>query len=89
MTFGFPAVVALNLDKSTCCMHRFSFNENLLSTFLCSMTSGRAASYKLEDAAQLSNILVDVSEWDGMDGEIEEEEFDLSDVMGDDWDTDL
>lgn len=89
MTFGFPAVVALNLDKSIYCIHRFSFNEKSLSTFLYSITSGRAASYKLEDTAQLSNILVDVSEWDGMDGEIEEEEFDLSDIMGDDWDTDL
>ena len=89
MTFGFPVVVALNLDKSIHFMHRFSSNKKSLSAFLCSITSGRAASYKLEDTAQLSNILVDVSEWDGMDGEVEEEEFDLSDIMGDDWDTDL
>jgi len=88
MTFGFPAVVAVNLDKSIYCIHRFSFNEKALSTFLYSITSGRAATYKLQDV-QLSSIIVDVDEWDGEDGEIFEEEDDLADIMGDDWNTDL
>jgi len=91
MTFGFPAVIAINIDKSIYCIHRFSFNEKALSTFLYSITSGRATSYKLQGdtATQLSKMIVDVSEWDGMDVEVEEEEFDLSDIMGDDWNTDL
>ena len=50
--------------------HNPSANEKSLSVFLCSITSSRTASYGLEDAAQLSNILVHVSEWYGIDGEI-------------------
>jgi len=88
MSFGFPAVIALNVDKSIYCIHRFSFNEKALSTFLYSITSGRATSYKLRDA-QLSNIIVDAEAWDGKDGEVFEEEDDLADIMGDDWNTDL
>ena len=52
-------------------------------------TSDRTVWCKLEDAVQLSSILIDVSEWDAIDGEIDEEEFDLSDDMGDDWHKDL
>ena len=89
MTFGFPEVVAFNLDKSTCSMHRFSLNETPLSVLLYSIVIGRTASYELENAAQLSNILVDVSELDEINGEIDEEEFYLSHIIGDVWHTDL
>ena len=88
MTFGFPAVVAINLDKSIYCIHRFSFNEKALSSFLYSITSGRAASYKL-DEQNIEDVIVNVEEWDGKDVVVEEEEFDLADIMGDDWNSDL
>ena len=60
---------------------RTSFNEKAISTFLHGVTSGRQRTVKL---LQLPTVAT-TEPWDGKDGEaIEEEEFDLAELMG--WD---
>jgi len=83
LTFGFPAVVAVNVDKSVYSVFRLSFAEKSVSTFLYSITTGRAPSAKFDVLPKL----VDVEAWDGKDGVPIEEES-LADIMGDDWNTD-
>ena len=62
---------------------RSSFNEKAISTFLHGVTSGRQRTVKL---LQLPTV-VTTEPWEGKDGEaIEEEEFDLAELMG--WDDD-
>jgi len=80
LTFGFPAIAALSLDKNVYAVFRGSFNEKSIATFLHSITTGRATTNQLN---VVPNIL-DVEEWDGKDGVPIEEES-LADIMGEDW----
>uniref|UniRef100_A0A7S1ZV28 protein disulfide-isomerase n=1 Tax=Ditylum brightwellii TaxID=49249 RepID=A0A7S1ZV28_9STRA len=79
LTFGFPAVVAVSLDKNAYVVLRGSFNEKSVSRFLTSISTGRQGTVPLRKIPEIA----DVEPWDGLDGTPIEEE-PLEDIMG--WD---
>jgi len=80
LTFGFPAVVAVNVDKNVYSNFRLSFAEKSLRTWLVSITTGRAISAKMDELPTIETA----EEWDGKDGKPIEEES-LADIMGEGW----
>lgn len=82
LTFGYPAIVALSVEKQAYTVHRGSFSEKAISGFLSSITSGRQRSTILPNMFDI----VTVEAWDGKDGAPIEEEPPLSEIMG--WDDD-
>lgn len=85
MTFGYPAVVALSLDREAYAVQRGSFSEKAITTFLHSITTGRQPTIKLSAIPEV----VTVELWDGKDGTPLEEEPPLSEIMGDDFEGEL
>jgi hypothetical protein len=82
LTFGFPAVVALSLDKGAYSIMRGSFSEKKVTAFLHGVTTGR------QPTAKLNNFptVVTTEPWDGKDSAPIEDEIPLSEIMG--WDDD-
>jgi len=81
LTFGFPALVALSYDKQAYAVLRGSFQEKSVVSFLHAITSGRQSTTKMSNGIPK---VVTMDPWDGLDGALPEEEFDLADIMG--WD---
>ena len=84
LTFGFPAVVALSLDRQAYAVMRGSFSEKNAEKFLHGVTNGRQATIKL--SRPINDLIVETEPWDGLDGKPIEEELSLADIMG--WDDD-
>jgi len=80
MTFGYPAVAALSMDKGVYAVQRGSFTEKNVGRFLSGITTGRQPTVKLAGGVP---EVVKVEPWDGKDGE-PIEEIPLDEIMG--WD---
>jgi protein disulfide-isomerase A6 len=80
LSFGFPALVALSLEKQAYAVLRGSFTEKSISSYLHGITTGRQPTIKLDKLPQP----VTVEPWDGKDGVPVEDEIPLSEIMG--WD---
>ena len=80
----YPAVAAVALDKKAFAVQRGSFSAKAIGIFLTSITTGRQRTTKLETLPDF----VKAEPWDGKDVEVEQEEFSLADIMGDDDDDD-
>jgi len=77
---GYPAFVALSLKKERFAKHAGTFTFESLKSFIDGMMSGET---RTSDLGTVGKV-VKVAPWDGKDGEIiEEEEFDLADLMND------
>jgi protein disulfide-isomerase A6 len=80
LTFGYPAVVGLSMEKQAYAIFRGSFNEQAVGKFVAGITTGR------EPIVKLNNPLPPVTTtdpWDGQDGVPFEEE-----PLDDFWDDD-
>eukprot|EP00567_Pseudictyota_dubia_P011984 CAMPEP_0197459156 /NCGR_PEP_ID=MMETSP1175-20131217/50601_1 /TAXON_ID=1003142 /ORGANISM="Triceratium dubium, Strain CCMP147" /LENGTH=447 /DNA_ID=CAMNT_0042993945 /DNA_START=58 /DNA_END=1401 /DNA_ORIENTATION=+ len=77
LTFGYPAVAALSMDKGVYAVQRGSFTEKNIGKFLSGITTGRQPTAKV---AKMPTI-VSLDPWDGKDGTPIEEE-PLDDIMG-------
>ena len=84
LTFGFPALVALSLDREAYAVMRGSFSEKSVAAFLHGVTTGRQPTIKLSKSIQ--DVVVATEPWDGLDGAPIEEEMSLDEIMG--WDDD-
>jgi len=83
LTFGFPAVVAISLERKAFSVMTGSFNAKSIAAFCHSITAGRKAVVPFPEG--LPDIATVDVPWDGIsDGEVIEEEFSLDDIMGDD-----
>lgn len=78
LTFGFPAVVALSLERNAYSVLRGAFSEKSIGKFLRGITAGRQPTTKLEK--ELPKVVM-VEPWNGLDG-IPIEEEPLDDIMG-------
>eukprot|EP00548_Thalassiothrix_antarctica_P007218 CAMPEP_0194131032 /NCGR_PEP_ID=MMETSP0152-20130528/1882_1 /TAXON_ID=1049557 /ORGANISM="Thalassiothrix antarctica, Strain L6-D1" /LENGTH=457 /DNA_ID=CAMNT_0038825685 /DNA_START=27 /DNA_END=1400 /DNA_ORIENTATION=+ len=80
LTFGYPAIVAVSLDRGAYSVLRGSFKEAGISSFLNGVITGRQPTIKMNGELPT----VQTSEpWDGEDGSaIEEEEMSLDEIMG-------
>jgi len=81
LTFGYPAVAALSIDKGVYAVQRGSFVEKNIGKFLSGITTGRQPTMKIAEMPEIKSV----DPWDGMDGSPIEEE-PLDDIMG--WDED-
>eukprot|EP00978_Attheya_sp_CCMP212_P020401 scaffold58325_cov56-Attheya_sp.AAC.5 len=80
LTFGYPAVVGLSMEKQAYAIFRGSFNEQAVGKFVAGITTGR------EPIVKLNNPLPPITTtdpWDGQDGVPFEEE-----PLDDFWDDD-
>lgn len=79
--YGYPALVALNVKKRAYAPLRSAFQLNQIIEFVKEAGQGGKGNLPLEKAPSI----VQAEPWDGKDGEvIEEDEFSLEDLMGDD-----
>lgn len=79
--FGYPALVAINHKKEKFSVLKGSFSEEGIKSFMGSLVVGRQRTVPLSTVAEINTV----DPWDGEDGKLEyEEEFDLSELMGDD-----
>lgn len=81
LTFGYPALVALSLERQAYAVQHGSFNEKAITSFLYSISTGRQPTIKLSQIPEV----VTVEPWDGQDGAPLEEEPPLSEIMGDEF----
>jgi len=85
---GYPALVALNIKKKAVLHHRGGFSKDSINEFLQYVIAGRIAPSVLKnDVPKLRNA----TPWDGLDGQMPEEEdysdlddMDLDDIIVDD-----
>lgn len=77
LTFGFPALAVVSLEKNVVAVHRASFTEVNIRKFLMGITTGRQKTVELREIPEI----VTVEAWDGLDGVPFEEES-LEDIMG-------
>ncbi|KAL0919832.1 hypothetical protein M5K25_011953 [Dendrobium thyrsiflorum] len=79
--YGYPALVALNVKKRAYAPLRSAFQLQQINEFVKEAGQGGKGNLPLEKAPSI----VQTEPWDGKDGEvIEEDEFSLEDLMGDD-----
>ena len=76
MTFGFPAVSALSMDKGVYSICRSSYTVNNIKKFLTSLTMGGLQSFKIDRSPEIAFV----EPWDGEDAIPYEE-----DPLDDDW----
>jgi len=81
LTFGFPALVALSVDRKAYAVLHGSFTEKSMASFLHGITTGRQKTVPLDAIPNVATV----EPWDGLDGEVVEEEFDLSEIMGEEF----
>lgn len=67
--FGFPALIAVSRKKNIFVVHRGSFTESSIRTFI----TGLSAPKHLNDLPKILPPLVEQKKWDGKDGPKEEE----------------
>ena len=76
LTFGFPAVVAISLDRQALAVMHGAFRESSVQSFLHGITTGRQSVVPLTGAgAELP--VVTTTPWDGKDGKPIEEDVDF------------
>lgn len=81
--FGYPAMAAVNARKMKFSFLKLSFSEKGIHEFLLEVGVGRSPTEPVKNG-QLPKVL-EISGWDGKDGELPaEEDIDLSDVELDD-----
>lgn len=85
LTFGYPAVAVVSLERGAYSVLRGSFDAESIGSFLSSIASGKGGSRKLDVPLKV----VSTEPWDGMDGVVADEEESLADIMGDDWEGEL
>ncbi|KAG0466737.1 hypothetical protein HPP92_018317 [Vanilla planifolia] len=79
--YGYPALVALNVKKLAYAPLRSAFELNQIIDFVKEAGQGGKGNLPIDQAPSI----VQTQPWDGKDGEvIEEDEFSLEDLMGDD-----
>ncbi|KAH0462418.1 hypothetical protein IEQ34_009993 [Dendrobium chrysotoxum] len=79
--YGYPALVALNVKKRAYAPLRSAFQLQQINEFVKEAGQGGKGNLPLEKVPSI----VQTEPWDGKDGEvIEEDEFSLEDLMGDD-----
>jgi len=66
MAFGFPALVALNLEKEKYCIHRGNFEKESINSFLTGLMAGQVP---VDPLPKNLPKLKKVEKWDGKDGE--------------------
>jgi len=76
LTFGFPGLVAVSIDRKVFTMCRTSFSVTNLEKYLTSLTTGSQQSFRLTEVPQI----LSVEPWNGKDGVAYEEE-----PLDDDW----
>lgn len=75
--FGYPALVTVNLKKKFAVVHKGGFSKDSISETLRALSVGRVSPDALRDPENLK--LETVEKWDGLDGQMPEEE-DFSDL---------
>ncbi|KAL1562375.1 Protein disulfide-isomerase 2-3, variant 2 [Salvia divinorum] len=79
--YGYPALVALNLKKKAYAPLKSAFQRDQISEFVKEAGRGGKGTLPLAVDPEIAKI----ESWDGKDGEIiEEDEFSLEELMGDD-----
>ncbi|KAG8364554.1 hypothetical protein BUALT_Bualt18G0009200 [Buddleja alternifolia] len=79
--YGYPALVALNLKKKAYAPLKSAFERDQIIEFVKEAGRGGKGNLPLEN----SPVIVKTEPWDGKDGQIiEEDEFSLEELMGDD-----
>ncbi|KAK6141179.1 hypothetical protein DH2020_025062 [Rehmannia glutinosa] len=79
--YGYPALVALNLKKKAYAPLKSAFERDQITEFVKEAGRGGKGNLPLEG----SPVIVKTEAWDGKDGQIiEEDEFSLDELMGDD-----
>jgi protein disulfide-isomerase A6 len=81
LTFGFPALVAVSLDRQALAVLHGAFRDTNIQTFLFGITTGRQAVLPLTAALSVATT----TPWDGQDGQVavEEDDFDLDAFLND------
>jgi len=83
--FGYPAMAAVNSRKMKFAQMKGAFSESGINDFLRDLSFGKGSTAPIKNA-KLPEVNT-VDKWDGLDGQLpEEEEYDLSDVELDDLD---
>lgn len=77
LTFGFPAMVAFSAEKNAYAVLLGAFDVEHIATFLGGILIGSTKTQPFESMPQI----VTVSEWDGEDAPVFEEEFSLEELM--------
>ena len=85
LRFGFPAVVAVSEAKGIFIVHKGRMGADGVAGFLSAVAAGSRRMKATKFDGGLPKV-VTTDPWDGEDGEVLEEEFDLADLMGDDED---
>eukprot|EP00923_Selenidium_pygospionis_P034515 GHVN01060128.1.p1 GENE.GHVN01060128.1~~GHVN01060128.1.p1 ORF type:complete len:416 (-),score=45.51 GHVN01060128.1:2065-3312(-) len=70
LAFGYPAVVAVNLERKKYTVHRGDFGQESIRSFITNLMTGTAPVSDLPDLKKLSIV----EAWDGKDGELPKEE---------------
>ncbi|KAL6561428.1 Protein disulfide-isomerase 2-3 [Orobanche minor] len=79
--YGYPALVALNLKKKAYAPLKSAFERDQITEFVKEAGRGGKGNLPLEGSPAIENT----EPWDGKDGQIiEEDEFSLEELMGDD-----
>jgi len=82
--FGYPALVAVSPKKDMQATLKGAFSSHAISDFVRGLTTGSERLSKLAGDTPSTVHIESISPWDGKDGVLDtEEEFDLSDLMGD------
>ena len=82
--FGYPALVAVSPKKDMQASLKGAFSSDAIGDFVRGLTTGSERLSKLAGDTPSTVHVESLSPWDGKDGVLNtEEEFDLSDLMGD------
>jgi protein disulfide-isomerase A6 len=83
LTFGYPSVVAINLDRKRFVVQRGAFSSNAIASFLQGVLQGKEATTGFDEFPKLATV----EPWNGEDAKVEviEDEDDddiLSEILG-------
>ncbi|RHY55903.1 hypothetical protein DYB26_000147 [Aphanomyces astaci] len=67
LSFGYPAVVAISLDKQRYSVMRAAFDSKSIATFLEGIFSGKEATYPYDKLPAIQSVVP----WDGKDAKVE------------------
>ncbi|CAM9636302.1 unnamed protein product [Discosporangium mesarthrocarpum] len=79
LTFGFPALVAMSVDKKAYAVHVGSFSVEGIASFLGGLTTGATKTMPFEKLPEIKTV----EPWDEQDAKVVEEEFSLEELFGD------
>ena len=86
LTFGFPALVALSLDREAQAVMHGAFRDTNMQTFLHGITTGRQSVVPLTGSGADLPVAT-TTPWDGKDGKPieEDDDFDLEAFLNDEF----